>query len=94
MAAEDHLNETQFFHGTRKSLPEGDHLRTALEGRRVHFTTDADAAMRWGHDSEGEGPTRVYQVHPEGEVQEGRGPGGYASRDPVRIGHVHSTWSK
>ena len=78
--------EAAYYHGTMTELSEGQYLRSPMENRRVHFTTDPEQAWLWGTDSEGPGPVRVYEVHPEGDVEEGRGRGGYASRDPVRIG--------
>jgi len=85
MAASDHLQPQQFFHGTDRQLPVGGYLKSHLENRRVHFTTDKQQARLWASDS-GESEPQVYEVHPEGEVQQGRGVGGYASHDPVRIG--------
>jgi 8-oxo-dGTP pyrophosphatase MutT (NUDIX family) len=79
-----------YYHGTRAEIPDGATLRSNLENRRVHFTTDPDQARLWGTDDYHEGPVRVYEVEPQGEVQEGRGVGGYASHDPVTVIRRHA----
>lgn len=79
-----------FYHGTRREIPVGAHLKSHLENRRTHFTTDPEQARLWGTDAEGTGPVKVYEVEPQGGIESGRGVGGLASRDPVKVVGVHT----
>ena len=80
---EDHLG-AQFFHGTRVDLTGETHVLPRAETKRRANWTDMDpsersqvfmvrspeSALNWAAETSGRGKLRVYEVEPEGDIDE------------------------
>lgn len=78
MAADEHLNQTQFFHGTRKEFNPGDKIEPGHEPNSKHseggayFTGNAEDALWFAQraKSTGQSGLSLYEVKPTGDYGE------------------------
>jgi hypothetical protein len=106
------VTEWTSYHGTRASLSPGDLIQpghaanfgpTPRSANFVYFARTLDAAI-WGAElARGEGPERIYVVHPTGEIEEdpnltnmrfrGNPTRSFRSRAPLRVVREFEAWT-